>query len=351
VEHKFIFHCRAMDAKGKNSTMRRPRIETFDLNLLRIFNALFQQGSVSAAGEEIGVSSSAISHSLGRLRELFDDELFVKGPAGMMPTARAAEIADRVAAVLTQIRDVLEPPHFKPELPGRNFKIRCNHFISWLILPYVMNRLRAAGLDIRITVQCDDGGVIADELDAGLIDLVIGTFGHVPERLASDAFLTDYWTWVMRADHPARVRGLTSEQIFQLPQLVIANSGVGRSIDGVLVESGLERPAVADKTFLGDLKTKSRYNTQVNGALVINSALVAPAILAQSDLVALLPARLATAMAKSNNLAMVDLERPDSNFEHRLIWHRKHGADPAIAWLRSILHAAVEDWKNRSSET
>jgi DNA-binding transcriptional LysR family regulator len=331
--------------------MRRPRIETFDLNLLRIFDALFQHGSVSAAGEEIGVSSSAISHSLGRLRELFDDELFVKGPAGMMPTARAAEIADRVAAVLTQVRDVLEPPHFKPELPGRNFKIRCNHFISWLILPYFMNRLRAAGLDIRITVQCDDGGVIADELDAGLIDLVVGTFGHVPERLASETFLTDYWTWVMRADHPARLSGLASEKIFQLPQLVIANSGVGRSIDGVLAESGLERPAVADKTFLGDLKTKSRYNTQVNGALVINSALVAPAILAQSDLVALLPARLATAMAKSNNLAMIDFDRPDGNFEHRLIWHRKHGADPAIAWLRSVLHAAVEDWKKKSSES
>jgi DNA-binding transcriptional LysR family regulator len=331
--------------------MRRPRIETFDLNLLRIFDALFQHGSVSAAGEEIGVSSSAISHSLGRLRELFDDELFVKGPAGMMPTARAAEIADRVAAVLTQVRDVLEPPHFKPELPGRHFKIRCNHFISWLILPFFMNRLRADGLDIRITVQCDDGGVIADELDAGLIDLVVGTFGHVPERLASEAFLTDHWTWVMRADHPARVSGLTSEKIFRLPQLVIANSGVGRSIDGVLAESGLERPAVADKTFLGDLKTKSRYNTQVNGALVINSALVAPAILAQSDLVALLPARLATAMAKSNNLAMIDFDRPDSNFEHRLIWHRKHGADPAIAWLRSMLHAAVEDWRKKSSES
>jgi DNA-binding transcriptional LysR family regulator len=329
--------------------MRRPRIETFDLNLLRIFDALFQHRSVSAAGEEIGVSSSAISHSLGRLRELFDDELFVKGPAGMMPTARAAEIADRVAAVLIQVRDVLERPQFTPELTDRNFKIRCNHFISWLILPYVMNRLRAEGLDIRITVKCDDSGVIADELDAGLIDLVVGTFGHVPERLASEALLTDYWTWVMRADHPALAGGLTSEQIFKLPQLVIASSGVGRSIDGVLVEAGLERLAVADKTFLGDL-TKSRYNTQVNGALVINSALVAPAILAQSDLVALLPARLATAMAKQNNLAMMDFERPDSNFEHRLIWHRKHGADPAVAWLRSMFHTAVEEWKMKSND-
>ena len=329
---------------------RRPRIATFDLNLLKIFDALVQHGSVTAAGEEIGVSSSAISHSLGRLRELFDDELFVKGPAGMMPTARAAEIADRVAAVLTQVRDVLEPPRFKPELTDRNFKIRCNHFISWLILPYVMSRLRGDRLDIGITVKCDDSGVIADELDAGLIDLVIGTFGHVPERLASEVLLPDYWTWVMRADHPALVDGLTTEQMFQLPQLVIANSSVGRSIDGVLVEAGLERLAVADKTFLGDLKTKSRYNARVNGALVINSALVAPAILAQSDLVALLPASLATAMAKHNNLTMIDFDRPDNNFEHRLVWHRKHGADPAIAWLRSMFHAAVDEWKRRSND-
>jgi len=330
--------------------MRRPRIETFDLNLLRVFDALFQHGSVTAAGDEIGVSSSAISHSLGRLRELFDDELFVKGPAGMMPTARAAEIADRVAAVLIQIRDVLEPPQFKPELTERNFQIRCNHFISWLLLPHLISRIRADNRDIRVMVKCDDGGVIADELDAGIIDLVVGTFGHVPERLASEPLLTDCWTWVMRADHPALADGLTSEQIFKLPQLVIANSGVGRSIDGVLVEAGLERLAVADKTFLGDLKTTSRYNTQVNGALVINSALVAPAVLAQSDLVALLPARLATAMAKANQLAMVNFDRPDNHFEHCLVWHRKHGADPAIAWLRSLFRTAVEDWKKKSGE-
>ena len=80
--------------------MRHPRIETFDLNLLRIFDALYQHGSVIAAATEISVSPSAISHALKRLRYTFDDELFVKERGGMIPTPRATEIAEQVAGIL-----------------------------------------------------------------------------------------------------------------------------------------------------------------------------------------------------------------------------------------------------------
>jgi DNA-binding transcriptional LysR family regulator len=325
--------------------MRRPRIETFDLNLLRIFDAVFQHGSVNSAASEIGVSPSAISHALGRLRYVFDDELFVKGPGGMTPTARAAEIADRIAALLLQVHSVFEPAEFEPDMADRHFKLRCNNYLGWLILPHVASDFRNQQLGINMTVQCDDGRDIADDLDTGSVDLVLGSFGHLPERFESESLFLDDCAWVLRADHPALSGELTTEKLLQLPQLVIASAEVARSIDGVVTEAGLERPVVMDKIFLGDIKNNSRYSVQVKGALITNGLLAAPGILAQSDLVAMLPTRLAEMMSGHHELTTIRIDTEDPKlFEHRMIWHRKHGADPAFSWLRSVIRTSVATW-------
>jgi DNA-binding transcriptional LysR family regulator len=328
--------------------MRHPRLETFDLNLLKVFDALFQHGSVNAAASEIAVSPSAISHALSRLREAFDDDLFVKGPGGMAPTARAAEIADRVAALLLQVRSVLGSEEFDPGRSERQFRVLCNHYAGWLILPYLVRRLREKAPGVTLTVECEYSKSIADELDTGVVDLVIGTFGQMPERLESELLYSDRWIWVLRADHPSLATDLTTERLLQLPQLVIAINEVGRSIDGFVTEAGLERFTVANKMFLGDVAARSRYSAQVKAAMVINSAEVALAILARSDLVALLPERLANAMSRFYNLRTIEFEEKNNVLEHRLVWHRKHGDDPAITWLRTVFRASVEEWVNRS---
>lgn len=328
--------------------MRHPRIETFDLNLLKIFDALFQHGSVNAAASEIAVSPSAISHALGRLRETFDDDLFVKGPGGMTPTARATEIADRVAAVLLTVRSVLGPDEFDPEKTERHFRVLCNHYAGWLILPHVVRHLREKAPAIVLNVECEYSKSIADELDTGVTDLVIGTFGQMPERLESELLYSDRWIWVLRADHPALSTELTTASLLRLPQLVVAMNEAARSIDGVVAEAGLERLTVANKIYLGDLSARSRYSAHVKGAMTINSAEVALAIVARSDLVALLPERLANAMSRLYKLKTIEFEEKDNVLEHRLVWHRKHGADPGIAWLRTVLRASVEEWLNVS---
>ena len=322
--------------------MRRPRLGSFDLNLLRIFDALFQHGSVNAAASEIGVSPSAISHALGRLRDTFDDELFVKGPGGMAPTARAAEIADRVAEVLNQVRTVLGPAEFVPASAERHFKVSCNHYVGWLLMPRVVSHLREQAHGAVLTVECEYGRGIADELDAGVVDLVVGTFGQIPERFESEVLFSDEWTWVLRADHPALETELTTERILQLPQVVIANNDVGRSIDGVVSEAGLERLVVADKIFLGDMVAKSRYSAQVKGAVIINSAEAAAAIVAHTDLVALLPGRLARVLSDLYDFKIVKFEKAGNVLEHRMVWHRKHGVDPASAWLRSVFRSSIQ---------
>jgi DNA-binding transcriptional LysR family regulator len=321
--------------------MRVPRIETFDLNLLKIFDALFQHGSVNSAATQIGVSPSAISHALGRLRHTFGDELFVKGPGGMVPTARAAEIAERVAVVLHQVHSVLGEPEFEPEKADRHFKLRCNDYVGLLLLPHVVEYLRNNAPRITLTVETDYGKGMADELDAGVVDLLVGTFGRIPERFESEVLLSDRWVWVLRANHSALSYELTPEHLLQLPQLVIATNDAGRSIDGVVTEAGLERLVVADKMFLGNTTMNSRYSTQVKGMMIINNAWTAPAIIANSDLVALLPERLANMMSRLYDLKIVKFDKEPYTFEHRMIWHRKHGTDPAKNWLRSVFRNSV----------
>jgi DNA-binding transcriptional LysR family regulator len=211
-----------------------------------------------------------------------------------------------------------------------------------------MRHLREQAPRITLTVECEYSKSIADDLDTGVVDLVIGTFGQMPERLESVLLYSDRWIWVLRADHPALSTELTTERLLQLPQLVIAINEVGRSIDGFVTEAGLERLTVANKIFLGDVAARSRYSTQVKGAVIINSAEVALAILERSDLVALLPERLAKVMSKLYKLETIQFEEKDNALEHRLVWHRKHGANPATAWLRTVFRASVEEWANKS---
>lgn len=320
--------------------MRRPRIETFDLNLIRIFDALFQHGSVNAAASEIGVSASAVSHALARLRQVFEDELFVKGPGGMVPTARATELSGSVTSALGHVRSILEPWEFKPEMTGRHFKIRCNHYVSWLMMPDIMAYLREQSPGVNLTVQCDDSKGIADELDTGVVDLILGNFRHVPNRFESELLLYDHFVWVLREDHPAIQDDITPEKLGELPQLIVASNELGRSIDGVLVEAGLERYVINDKMYLVETKNKSRYNMDIKAPMVINSVLSAPAILAKTDLAALLPVRLAEVMAQRYPLAMFPSER-GNRIEHRMVWHGKHAKDPAINWLCSMVKAAI----------
>jgi DNA-binding transcriptional LysR family regulator len=321
--------------------MRRPRIETFDLNLLRIFDALYQHGSVNSAASEIGVSPSAISHALGRLRHAFDDDLFVKGPGGMAPTARAAEISDRVSAIILQVQSVLGPPEFEPENTERHFKLNCIDYIGSIILPDVVKTLLSMAPNTTLTIDRGYTKSIVDDLDSGVVDLVVGAFNQIPDRFESEVLISDYWVWVLRADHPALSAELTTEKLLQLPQLVLATNEVGRSIDGIITDAGLERFAVSDKIFLPDVTAKSRYSTQIKGPIISTVSQVIPPILVESDLVALLPGRMASVMSKLHNIKAIRYDKKDNVLEHKMIWHRKHGADPAKAWLRSLLRASV----------
>ena len=322
--------------------MRNPRLETFDLNLLRIFDALFRHGSVNLAAGEICVSPSAISHALSRLRQSFDDDLFVKGPDGMVPTACASELAAPIGAALKHIRAALGPQEFDPATSGRQFKLRANQYVVTLVLPGVIQRMRQEAPGVSMVVNCDYSRGIADELDSSLIDMAVGTFGNLPERLGSEVLFGDRWCWVLRADHPAFEAPLTTEELMKQPLLVIATTEVISSMEGTVREAGLERLLVASRRFLETGEGGARY-LNVKGSLIMNTADAVPDILSQTDLVSLLPERMALSISKNLELVVLPFSDDESEFDHRVIWHSRNNGNAAIDWLRTLFVDAARD--------
>src|SRR5215472_7943013 len=132
--------------------MKAVHFSGLDLNLLRVFDTLIEERSVTRAGERLGLSQSAISHALNRLRYVLGDELFLRGPDGMQPTPCATAIAPRLRHGLIQLQLALAPAEFVPQDTHRHFTIVCGEYLGTVLVPSLVARLRteAPHAELRI---------------------------------------------------------------------------------------------------------------------------------------------------------------------------------------------------------
>ncbi|HEX3884043.1 MAG TPA: LysR family transcriptional regulator [Stellaceae bacterium] len=316
--------------------MNEVHIGSLDLNLLRVFDALIEARSATRAGERLGLSQSAISHALARLRYVLKDELFVRGSDGMQATARAAEIAPRLRQGLLQLELALAPTDFSPANTDRRFTFTCTEYAGAVVLPALVARMRVEAPSAEVRVLPSNLGV-ADSLRAGRADLAIGSYRRLPEWAAAESLMRDTRVWVIGADHPAANQEMTLERLAALPHLVISATGEDeRAIDGYVTEHGLERMVTrSDAGVLqGVLAARGLRRTVAVTTPHFLAALVA---ISQSDIAALLPRRLAEAFKKRFRLKLIDPPYPSPSFEVQSIWHREFGEQAALVWVRKIL--------------
>ena len=316
--------------------MNNVHIGDLDLNLLRVFDALIEARSATRAGERLGLSQSAISHALGRLRDVLNDELFVRGPDGMQATARAAEIAPRLRQGLLQIELALAPSEFDPAQTDRRFTFTCTEYAGAVVLPALIGRMRTEAPNAEVRVLPSNLGV-ADSLRAGRADLAIGSYRRLPEWAAAEPLMRDTRVWVISADHPAANEEMTLERLAELPHLVISATGDDeRAIDGYVVDHGLER--MVTRSDAGVLQgVLAARGLRRNVAVTTPHFLAALVTVSQSDIAALLPRRLATIFRGRFRLKMIDPPYPSPPLEIMAIWHREIGEQPAIVWVRKLL--------------
>jgi DNA-binding transcriptional LysR family regulator len=320
--------------------MHTAHIQSLDLNLLKVFDALLQEGSVSRAGLRLGLTQSAVSHALGRLRQALGDELFRRGAAGMQPTARALEIGPAVHAALRQVEAALAPPRFDPATAERRFSVICGAYICAVLVPTAaaLLRARAPKSVLRIMSFAEDA---IDSLEIGRADVVIGSFEDASERFVYRPLFNESLVWVVRHDHPLAM----ADEAPTLEALATA--------EHVVVE--YPRPDVSPPE---DPRLKRRSPLQDRGefehelsrrGLARRVAVVAPdsytalAVVSRSHMAALVPRRLAERAALHRLLKILDPPYESPSNTVGVLSMRSRAGDPAQTWFIEQLAEAAKD--------
>ncbi len=303
--------------------MHSMHIAGMDLNLALVLHTLLEERSVSRAGKRLALSQSATSHALGRLRELLGDPLFVRTPRGLVPTARAEAMAGTLATALASIEHALfTPTAFDPLTARRTFKVGASDYAEQLIMPELVGRLAKAGPRMDIwsrSAPTDSGAALAN----GEIDLMLA-----PPQYYEDAtgmrvkeLWDDDFVVVMRKGHPLAKRKLTVARYAEAEHAFIAPSG---RPGGGVVDEALARVG----------KTRRIAFTTPN-------FLVAPQVVAKTDLIITLASRIARLFAKRLPLISVPPPIPLPGFRLAMLWHERSDTDPAHRFLREQLTRAA----------
>lgn len=312
------------------------RLSTLDLNLLLVFDALYAERSVTRAGHRLGLSQSAVSHALGRLRDRVGDALFTRGGDGMVPTPRARVIAGRVHSALAEMQAALADTGFDPAVSERCFTIAADPYVRAILLPRLIAvlRRRAPGIELRVLPGFS---AITETLDSGGVDLAVASYREVPERFGSLDLLHERHVWALRADHPAAASPLTLDRLAALPHLIRVIAG-DEDATSALPGSGrgLVRRAIQDDGG-AFARALAGLGSQPTVRLTIPDSYAALAVVGESDLAALVPERIGQALSTRFGLVLFDPPYPSPPIPLSMVWEHGRGADPAMEWLRALI--------------
>ena len=307
-----------------------------DLNLLRVFETLYETRSVTRAADRLGLTQSAVSHALGRLRDGIGDPLFVRQPDGLQPTARAMEIAPGVRKGLEQLLDALTLAPFDPSNAVRRFRINTGVYFSTLLVPDLVAHLREIAPRVTLAIQAP-GPDLLSSLDHGTTDIALGAFGKVPPRLMREQLFREELVWIARANSPLVADPAAVETLPPGRRLRVA---LGRPFPGhgsYSWDNGLERLMVA--SVAGD--TANPPNISENYS--VHDALTAIATVAQTDLVATVPRQLALRSPLAGAIAILQADTKASMIDMDMLWPRRLANDNGLRWLCSIIRKCLED--------
>ncbi|WP_394829788.1 LysR substrate-binding domain-containing protein [Pendulispora albinea] len=299
-----------------------------DLNLLVVFAALMRERSVRRAASCLYIGPSAVSMALGRLREVFHDELLVRGREAMEPTPRAVELYERLGPLLRSLHEVvLTPPPFDPARAERTIRLACPDDLDAVLLPRLMAVLQRKAPGMKLIVRPSDFRVATELLDTGDADVAMTpTRPMAPRfegRYRSETLYSDGFLAIFDPKQIPEGAPLGMDRYLAVPHLLVSFTGVLRgAIDDRLAELGKSRTVAA---------AVARFATL-------------PFLLKRAPMLANVPSLTACRYAKAFRLAVSPLPFDSPRFDLALVWHARFEGDPALRWfcdqLRAVLAAA-----------
>jgi len=297
----------------------------FDLNLLAVFAAIDEHRHITKAAKVLGITQPALSHALGRLRLLLDDDLFVKSSKGMVPTPRAVQLSEPVRNLLGQFEsEVLGVENFDPSKMQRVFRIYTTDLIDSLLLPALLKKFESSARGAQIISQAAPFSLPREELELGKCDLAIaGFFGDLPDGFYQQKLFSDDFVSAVRKDHPrlAKKKELSLKDFCDERHLLVAPGGDLRAkVDEMLAKKKLHRVVVAG----------------------LNAFMSSAWILPESDCVFTGPSRLIRQIERAFPIHILapPVKIPDITIVQ--VWHERNNRDAGHRWLREHIRDILQ---------
>ena len=289
-------------------------IRTLDLNLLKTLDALLDERSVTRAASRLSLTQPAVSGMLNRLRDYFDDPLFIRAPHGMVPTTRAETLAAPVKRILADIDVLLQPTEFDPLSASLTFTVAATDYALRAVMVPFIAALKTRAPAIRVRVVPVESDRLVSQLERGSVDAALITPHTTPDELHSRALYDERYVCMMRANHPEAGKPLTIDRFCALEHVLVSYEGASfRGVtDGALEKIGRMRHV----------------------GLSVSHFLVLPDVLALSDMIAVVPSRIAE---NQTGMFVCETPVPVPGFTKSMAWHGRTHRNPAQAWLRGLL--------------
>jgi DNA-binding transcriptional LysR family regulator len=296
-------------------------IAAIDLNLLKAFDAMLSERRVKLAAARIGITQPAMSNALHRLRDLFEDDLFIRTPSGMQPTARARQLAGPIQRAMKEVAIAFAGPlPFDAATTERGLTIGLTDFSVVGLALAVAERIQRLAPRLTLQIRYVEGRDAAALLDTEAVDVIVGVRLTPRAQLETKFLFLETAVFLMRESHPAADH-FSLEVLLAYPHLLVSPLG---SIAGTI------EPALSELGF------KRRI------AVIVPDLIAVPWILQASDLITAVAGRTAERLAKVGGLRALSapLELPTWNV--MMMWHSRDTGDPANAWLRNLLVELAE---------
>lgn len=291
-----------------------------DLNLLTVFRALDETRHVTRAAKSLGVTQSALSHALRRMRVAFGDPMFVKTPRGMVLTPFAESVAEPIRDTLARLEhDVFARGTFKPEALARTFRIRATDYVESLVVPRLLGAMAKESPGSRIAVTPTSSALPKEELEAGACDLAVaGFFGELPDGFFQQVIFTDAFACGARRN----LSKLDLDEFCDARHVIIAPGGeLTGAVDRALAKRRKKRRVVAGASSF------------MSGCFIA----------AHSDAIVTAPARLLALLAPAFKLHVVAPPLALPEIKVAQVWHTRSHRDPAHQWMRELVSRATTD--------
>jgi len=288
-----------------------------DLNLLSVFQEVYRERQISSAARRLGLSQSAVSNALARLRRSFGDELFVRTASGMQPTPLASQMAEPIGAAMAQVALALnQRSRFEPATSTRRFALAMTDVGEIHFMPTLVERCRQLAPQVEISSLRIGTLALKEHMEAGRVDLAVGPFEDVSDALYTRQLFRQPFVTMFRRGHPLGKGELTLARFIAAEHLLVdaADSPYDR-VNAVLAKAGIG--------------ASTRYRVPHFTAV--------PYMVGASDLVVTVPQKLAERAAGPFGLEWVAPPLDLPALQTNIFWHRRFNQDPGNAWLRTLL--------------